>query len=93
MISWGVYATPADDAQTEKKYFIDVVTKQVIERHLAAPLADLLSPRLFAGLSDEEVAGFASESEEAIRQRIALKTKQEMLEQGKQAFSAMTGFT
>ena len=68
------------------KYFVGVITKQVIERHLVETLADdLLPPSLALDLSDEEVAFVAAEPPDVTRQRAFLETRKEMLEEAQLA--------
>lgn len=47
--------------QSERKYFMDVVAKQVIERHLVAALSETFSPIALARYSDQEIRDLASE--------------------------------
>ena len=75
----------------ESKYFVDVVTKQVIERHLVAPLAEILSPMVMAQLSDEEVSYIAAEPEEITSRREHLEGQKGMLEKGQEAFRLAMG--
>ncbi|OJD12942.1 hypothetical protein ACJ73_09273 [Blastomyces percursus] len=86
-------ALDAHDAyyKAEKKYFIDVVAKQVIERHLIAPLAEAFSPKVFARYSDRDVHFLASESAESMRKRGQLESKLKMLEEGQHAFRLAMG--
>ncbi|KAK2738651.1 hypothetical protein FQN57_006969 [Myotisia sp. PD_48] len=79
--------------KAELKYFIDVVVKQVIERHLIAPRADVFSPKVLARYSDEEIHRLAFETSETAKKREQLETKHKILEQGQEAFSRVVGYT
>ncbi|PSN64092.1 hypothetical protein BS50DRAFT_576709 [Corynespora cassiicola Philippines] len=78
----------SDTLPDEMKYFVDVVTRQVIERQLLAPLSDTLSPRSVAGYTDEKVQNLASEPLEVRQLRAHLESKRRMLEEGAEAFHA-----
>lgn len=77
----------------ELKYFIDVVTKQVIERHLISALPDtILSPLIIASMSDEEIELVAAEPAEVSEKRKFLEGRKKMLEDGQDTFRrAMSG--
>nr|KMM69066.1 VPS1/SPO15 protein [Coccidioides posadasii RMSCC 3488] len=77
--------------KAEKKYFIDVVTKQVIERHLVAPLAEIFSPITLARYTDRDISFLASESPEVVQMREHLESKCKMLKEGQEAFRAVQG--
>jgi hypothetical protein len=64
----------------EKKYFIDVVAKQVVERHLVAPLAEVFSSKLLAQYKDKEIHFLASKPPEIVRMREHLESRHKMLE-------------
>ena len=68
--------------QNEQKYFIGVITKQAIERHLLSPLADILSPMVMAQYSDTEIQFVAAEPSDARQLRVHLKSKKKVLEDG-----------
>ena len=70
------------------KYFVDVVTKQVIERQLLAPLTEVLSPKSVAEYTDERVQNISSEPFEVRQLRAHLESKRKMLEEGAEAFQA-----
>ncbi len=78
-------------AQDEMKYFIGVMTKQVIERHLIDPLPDTLSPYTIASLTDDDVQGLAAESAEVTEHRDMLRARSEVLEKGGEAFRSLAG--
>ncbi|KLJ05991.1 hypothetical protein EMPG_10604 [Blastomyces silverae] len=82
-------ALDAHDAyyKSEKKFFIDVVAKQVIERHLVSPLAEVFSPRVLARYSDKEIHLLASERPEVVQMREHLESRRKMLEVGQDAFN------
>ncbi|KAF2229407.1 Dynamin family protein [Viridothelium virens] len=76
----------------EMKYFIGVITKQVIERHLVDPLpTSVLSPSIIAGLSDNEVAFLAAEPDDIVSRRTFLEERKQMLEKGQQTFRRAMG--
>ncbi|KAI1941147.1 hypothetical protein LOZ66_001655 [Ophidiomyces ophidiicola] len=77
--------------KAERKYFIDVVAKQVVERHLVAPLAGVFSPRVLACYSDKEINFLAAESAEVVQLRQHLENKYGMLQQGQEAFRMAMG--
>ncbi|OAX78078.1 hypothetical protein ACJ72_07618 [Emergomyces africanus] len=81
-------ALDAHDAfyKCERKYFIDVVAKQVIERHLLSPLAEVFSPKVLAHYSDKQIHLLASEPPEIVRRREHLDGRRQMLEDGQLAF-------
>ncbi|KAF2748951.1 GTP-binding protein [Sporormia fimetaria CBS 119925] len=78
----------------ELKYFIDCVTKQVIERHLVDPLSrNVLSPRVIAGLTDEQISLLTAEAPEVTHQRDHLEGRKQVLENGLKIFKeALGGF-
>ncbi|KAJ9655214.1 hypothetical protein H2201_008851 [Coniosporium apollinis] len=90
-------AEEALDCQTayykdELKYFIGVVTRQVIERHLVDTLpANIVSPMVIAGLSDEEISSIAAEPAEVTAQRDSLESRKRMLESGQEIFRLAMG--
>ncbi|PGH13825.1 hypothetical protein AJ79_03393 [Helicocarpus griseus UAMH5409] len=86
-------ALDAHDAyyKSEKKYFVDVVAKQVIERRLVAPLAEVFSPRVLARYSDKEISFLASEPPETVRMREHLESRCKMFEEGQDAFCVAMG--
>ncbi|CAI6342334.1 unnamed protein product [Periconia digitata] len=87
-------ALDAHDAfyKDERKYYVDVITKQAIERQLLAPLAEILSPRSIAGYTEEKIQSIASEPFEIRQLRAHLESKKKMLEEGADAFqAAVTG--
>ncbi|KAF3919407.1 Dynamin [Orbilia brochopaga] len=76
----------------EMKYFINVVTKQVIERHLIQTLPDMvLAPISVAGMSDDQITYLATEPVDMIRKRKILENRQAMLEDGQKTFERATG--
>ncbi|KAF1994371.1 hypothetical protein P154DRAFT_32097 [Amniculicola lignicola CBS 123094] len=78
----------------ELKYFIDCVSKQVVERHLVDPLpSTMLAPRIIAGMTDEQIAHFAAEAPEVARNREYLEERKTVLERGLKIFrETMGGF-
>jgi len=74
------------------KYFIGVITKQVVERHLVDPLPDnVLSPMLVLSLSDDEVKYIAGEPKEITDRRNHLEKHLKMLESGQETFRLAMG--
>lgn len=72
--------------QDALKTFIAVVTSQAIERHLLAPLPELLSPMTIAGLTEEEVRKFAAEKHAIVLRREELEERINMLKDGRLVF-------
>jgi hypothetical protein len=79
----------------ELKYFIDCVTKQVVERHLVDTLSEsIFSPRSIAGMSDEQIRMLAMEATEVSSSRERLEARAVVLEKGLKIFrEAMGGFS
>ncbi|EFR02685.1 interferon-induced GTP-binding protein Mx1 [Nannizzia gypsea CBS 118893] len=77
--------------KTERKYFIDVVAKQVIERHLVAPLADVFAPRILARYSDKQIHFLAAETTDVIHRREHLDNRGKILKEGQEAFYMAMG--
>lgn len=69
----------ADQLQVARKTFVDNVCKQVIERHLLRPLANLFSPELVAAYTDTELTRIAAESRQALARRAQLRELHEGL--------------
>ncbi|KAI0616786.1 GTP-binding protein [Pyrenophora tritici-repentis] len=78
----------------ELKYFISCVSKQVIERHLVDTLSwNVLSPRIIAGLTDQQVAMLTAEAPEVSHNRNRLEGRKQVLEKGLKIFKeALGGF-
>ncbi|KAM5465039.1 hypothetical protein MauCBS54593_006672 [Microsporum audouinii] len=77
--------------KTERKYFIDVIAKQVVERHLVAPLIDVFAPRVLARYSDKQIKFLASETPETVRLREHLENRSKILNEGQEAFYMAMG--
>ncbi|KAI8934760.1 hypothetical protein NX059_008448 [Plenodomus lindquistii] len=76
----------------EMKYFINAVTKTVIERHLVGPLPDIiLSPLIVTQMSDKEVRSVAAEPSAVSQQRAHLESRKAMLEKGLETFREAMG--
>ncbi|KAF9733790.1 dynamin family protein [Paraphaeosphaeria minitans] len=76
----------------ELKYFVNVVAKQVIERHLVEPLPNVIVSRLIIHqLTDEDVQYIAAEPQELTQQRSFLESRKEMLEKGMDTFREAVG--
>jgi hypothetical protein len=76
----------------ELKYFVNVIAKTVIERHLVQPLPDLiLSPLIVAKLDEQQVHYVTAESPEITQQRAHLESKKAMLEKGLDTFREAMG--
>jgi hypothetical protein len=73
------------------KFFVAVITKQVVERHLVAPLADMLSPVVMARYTDQEIRYLAAEAPRSAQLREHLEGKLKMLREGQDAFCAAVG--
>lgn len=78
----------------ELKYFINCVSKQVIERHLVDTLNwNVLSPRVIAGLSNQQIALLTAEAPDVARNRDRLESKKQVLDKGLKIFKeALGGF-
>ncbi|KAH7075752.1 P-loop containing nucleoside triphosphate hydrolase protein [Paraphoma chrysanthemicola] len=78
----------------ELKYFLNCVSKQVVERHLVDTLSwNVLSPRVIAGLTDEQVRLLTAEKMEVARSRDRLEGRKQVLEKGLRVFKeALGGF-
>ena len=74
--------------------FINIIAKQVIERHLVATLPDkILSPLVVTQFTDAEVQYVAAEPSETTAQREHLEARKAMLEKGLYTFrETMGGF-
>ncbi|KAG8208714.1 Interferon-induced GTP-binding protein Mx [Trichophyton interdigitale] len=77
--------------KTERKYFIDVIAKQVIERHLVAPLTEVFAPKVQARYSDKQIHFLAAETIEVIRRREHLESRDKILKEGQEAFYMAMG--
>ncbi|EUC26849.1 hypothetical protein COCCADRAFT_113219, partial [Bipolaris zeicola 26-R-13] len=76
----------------EIKYFVNAITKAVIERHLVAPLPKIiLSPLVVTQVSEKEVDFVAAESPEITQQRLHLESRKSMLEKGLETFRETIG--
>lgn len=65
------------------KYFINVVTKQVIERHLLDTLPNqIISPVDVSRMTEDEIDYLAAEPAEVTQRRKFLEDRKEMLEAG-----------
>jgi hypothetical protein len=73
------------------RYFVGIVTKQVVERHLVAPLADIMSPLVMARYTDKEIHFLAAEPTQTVKMREYLESKKDMLQEERDAFRATTG--
>lgn len=75
------------------KYFVGVVTKQVIERHIVAPISEVLSLTALARFSEKQIADIVAEPSESLRLREHLTTKLDILKEGQELFmNAMGSF-
>lgn len=74
------------------KYFVSVVTKQIIERYLLTNLAsETICPLIVSEMDDDEVAFVAAEPEEITRERDSLEARKGTLEKGQQTFKSALG--
>jgi hypothetical protein len=78
--------TQAAYSKDEQKYFVNVITKQVVERHLISTLPKLFEHKLVNRYSPDEVNDIAAEPEEVASRRLHLESQKERLEAGQQAF-------
>ncbi|OAL71777.1 hypothetical protein A7D00_3807 [Trichophyton violaceum] len=81
----------ANKSTTEQKYFIDVIAKQVVERHLVAPLTEVFAPRVLARYSDKQIHFLAAETVDVIRRREHLESRAKILKEGQEAFYIAMG--
>ncbi|KAF2098337.1 hypothetical protein NA57DRAFT_66664 [Rhizodiscina lignyota] len=78
--------------KSERKYFTDVITKQVIERHLVDTLPEnVLSPIIIAQMTDDEISYIAAEPADVTQKRTFLEARKKMLEDGQDTFRRATG--
>jgi hypothetical protein len=71
---------------------LNVVAKQVIERHPVEPLLDvIISPLTIHRITDEEVQYIAAEPQELIQQRTFLESRKGVLEKGMNTFKEAVG--
>ncbi|CAO2655125.1 Nn.00g101890.m01.CDS01 [Neocucurbitaria sp. VM-36] len=76
----------------ELKYFVNAVTKAVIERHLVHPLPDIiLSPLVVTQMTEKEIGFVAAEPLEITQQRSHLESRKQMLEKGLETFREAMG--
>ena len=67
--------------------FVNLIAKQVIERHLVRPLPDIiLSPTIVLTMTNDQVNKIAAESVATVKRRSALERRKAMLEKGLDAF-------
>lgn len=78
----------------ELKYFINCVSKQVVERHLVNTLSTkVLTPNVVAGLTDQQIALLAAEPPDVSRTRERLEARKAVLVKGLKIFKeALGGF-
>jgi hypothetical protein len=78
----------------ELKYFINCVSKQVIERHLVDTLRDVLSSDVIVKLTDQQIGMIAAEKPEVARNRERLENRRMVLDKGLRIFrEALGGFS
>lgn len=63
------------------KTFVDNVCRQVVERHILAPLPKVFDPTLVSDYSDEDLLRLAAESAQTIRRRAEALGVQKALKQ------------
>ena len=73
------------------KFFIAAITKHVIERHLVRPLAKVMSSRILARLTEDEIRFVAGEDEDTVQTREYLTDRRETLIHGRTAFRNTLG--
>ncbi|KAF1981971.1 hypothetical protein K402DRAFT_215863 [Aulographum hederae CBS 113979] len=77
----------------ELKYFVGVITKQVIERYLVHNLGeDTLSPLLIGEMTDDEIHFIAAEPGAVSNERRFLEDRKKTLEMGQKAFRGALEF-
>lgn len=86
-----IHRVGVDLLQDERKYFVDAISKQAIERRLLMPLMSIISPKSIAGCSDAQLGQIAAEPPEMIQLRAHLEGKRKMLEDGQEAFQDAIG--
>ncbi|KAJ5973304.1 dynamin family protein [Penicillium waksmanii] len=64
---------------------------KVIERHLVTPLSEVLSPKVLARYSDQDIQDLAPEQPEVIQKRDDLNSKVKMLQESQEAFCIALG--
>jgi hypothetical protein len=69
------------------KNFVDNVCRQVIERHVLAPLPGVFDPTVVSGYSDEDLLRLAAESSQTSRRRVEALKLQKTLKQCLQELS------
>ena len=62
------------------KTFVDNVCRQVIERHILAPLPKVFDPTIVSDYSDEDLLRLAAESAQTIRRAEALRVQKALKE-------------
>ncbi|CAI6342332.1 unnamed protein product [Periconia digitata] len=78
--------------KNEIKYFINVVCKAAVERHLVSPLPEIiLSPLVVTKLTDKQIEFIAAESHEITQQREYLESRKVMIETGMDIFREAMG--
>ncbi|KAH8717086.1 P-loop containing nucleoside triphosphate hydrolase protein [Phaeosphaeriaceae sp. PMI808] len=78
--------------EAKMKYFINAITKTVIERHLIEPLPkDILSPIVIGKMTDQEIEFVTAERREITEQRLSLQLDKKKLEKGLEIISEVTG--
>ena len=76
----------------EMKYFVNAVTKAVIERHLVELLPEIiLSPLVVTQMTEKEIEFVAAEPPEITQQRLHLESRKNMLEKGLETFREAMG--
>ncbi|TLD11180.1 hypothetical protein PgNI_05157 [Pyricularia grisea] len=61
------------------KIFVDNVCRQVVERHIIAPLPEIFSPVIVSRFTDDELFQIGSESEKQNRKREELRARAKKL--------------
>jgi hypothetical protein len=74
------------------KYFVNAVTRVVIERHLVAPLPEvILSPVIVSQMNEQEIRAVAGENVNIVRKRERLHEKEALLQKGVDMFDEVMG--
>ncbi|TVY29241.1 Interferon-induced GTP-binding protein Mx [Lachnellula hyalina] len=77
--------------KVKQKVFIDVITVQVIERHIIRSLENIFSPLIISDMADEEALSVAGEAVEVRDERARLSVMIGKLREGRAAFGKLVG--
>ena len=80
-----------DSDQDQMKTFVQIVTRQAVERHMVRDLEQIILPLVVSELNDEEVMKAVSEPSSVKRQREFLSDRLEKLKTGQDQFRDVMG--